>query len=115
MSDEKPTTENSQVDKAQTELDETIEQIEKQEVKVENASTPAQEEKEQSKLDALLAKFDEQADRLSKIEARLNEPTVPAPEAKQTVETEEPKASQGAEGVTENEAAKPRKRRLGAW
>lgn len=108
-------TQNPEVKKVEGEIDETIAAIDKQEEKVENASTPAEEEKATETLNKLLAKFDALTERLNGIDAKLAEPTVPAPPAK---ETPAPRAATEGDPVvpaTEGEDAKPKKRRLGVW
>jgi predicted nucleic acid-binding Zn-ribbon protein len=104
---------NSETEAVESQISETVEKIERQEERVENASTPAEANKEQAKLDSLIERFDSLVARLDRIDERLAEPTVPAPPAKQEVKTEETTAVEETPAGTTDEP--PRKRRLGAW
>lgn len=110
-----PGSENPEAKKLESELDATIEKIEKQEGKVEKADTPAEAQKENDVLNQLIQKFDALTERLNAIDNRLAEPTVPAPVAKVETPVEAPKTDAPAEGTTDEPEAKPKKRRLGAW
>jgi hypothetical protein len=110
-----PETDNPQAGKVLDKIEETTEQIVQQEKKVENASTPAQEEKENATLKELQGKYDALLEKLEAIDKKVSQPTVPAPEAKQElppVTTTEAPSGQQTEPPAEE---KPRKRRLGAW
>lgn len=98
----------------QDQLETVTGQIDKQEAKVENASTPAEAEREQGKLDALIGKFDSLVSRLDAIDQKLAEPTVPAPEIKPEPTPATPAVETPA-SAPEGEQAPPRKRRMGAW
>lgn len=106
---------NSDPSKTEGQVEKAIADIEKQEVKVENAGTPAEENKEQAKLDTLLERFDAMIERMNGIDAKLAEPTVPAPVAKEVVAPEAPKGEEQAVEVQPESESKPSKRRLGAW
>jgi hypothetical protein len=98
------------------EVEKAVEDIEKQEEKVEDAPTAAKQVEEQKTLDVLLARFDALTSRLNDIDKRLAEPTVPAPTAKvPETAVEAPKEPDGVEGTVSPEAGPPKKRRLGAW
>lgn len=107
--------ETPEVKAVQKEIDQTVTAIEKQEAKVENAPTPAAEDKESSKLDSLIEKFDGLIARMEKIDQRLAEPTVPAPPAKAETPALPPVASETPAEASPEGTEPPRKRRLGAW
>lgn len=116
MAVETSTPENAEAENVQGQIEGTIDQIEKQEVKVDNARSEAEEKKEGAALKSLLDKYDSLLSRLESIDKRLAEPTVPAPEAKKDAVTELPPVDSSAgKGVSGETSTKPRKRRLGAW
>lgn len=115
MADNVPGSENPEVEKVQNQIDATIDKIEKQEVKVEKADSPAEAQKETDVLNQLIQKFDALTGRLDAIDKRLAEPTVPAPAAKEEAPPETPKTDAPAEGASDEPEARPKKRRLGAW
>lgn len=112
MSDENPAQETVEAQKVQGEIEKTVDQIERQEEKLDNARTVEDEKKESQTLQKLLDRFDTLTAKLESIDKRLSEPTVPAPAAK-TEET--PKTDDEPAGDASDMAEKPRKRRLGAW
>jgi hypothetical protein len=98
------------------EIEKAVEDIEKQEERVDNAPTAEVEAKEKATLETLMERYDTMLERLDSIDKRLSEPTVPAP-AHKTPEVV-PAAETTVEGANETPPAdggKPKKRRLGAW
>lgn len=107
---------NPEAAKVQDQIDQTVQQIEKQEVKVENASSPKEVKEEKAELNALIGRFDSLVARLDAIDQKLAEPTVPAPAPAATPTPEAVKEGETPVAATEgNGDEKPKKRRLGAW